>query len=328
MASNSSSTVVFIGLDVASRDGWAALPGHKPRRFELSPAGAESMAHWARQNFAGYEVRVVMEHTGVYSEAWARLLREAGLSCALCNPARIRQFARGAGIRSKTDRADAVAILAYAAHHQPRPSVAPAPAQRQLAILLKQQARLDKQLAALHSHLHSLAYLPDCLALVEQELLALQQALQATRAALQAKIDLLVQEDAQLAAAYPLLSIPGIGPVTAIQLCALLEVLHSYSPAQLTALAGLAPAHQQSGSSLRGQSRIDTQGRAALRRILYIAAWSASRYCPPLARTAQQLKARGKPGKLIMVAIARKLLLIAQAVVKQGHPFEDRATTT
>jgi transposase len=315
------STICFIGLDVSSTDGWAAIGSAKPRRFLLSQKGAQELLAWAGKQQPDAAFRVVMEHTGVYSLAWKKHLNDLGVECALCNPARIRQFAQGMGFRSKTDKADAAAILLYAQLNKPVPSRDIPQIQRDLGLLLRQRRRISKQVVVLKNQLHALKQVPDSQTLLEPSLRELMQTLAACQRKLESRIREIIAADSDLREAYALLrSIPGIGKVNAALLCSQLDTIRDCKPKQLTALAGLAPSHKQSGNT-RGKSHIDRQGRPELRRCLYMAGLRAARDCPPLIKVKQRLLANGKPGKLMQVAVARHLLLLAQDVVIRRTPF-------
>jgi transposase len=308
--------VVFVGIDVSSRDCWAAIEGPKPRRFKFDAASAAALAAWIRQQHPGARLRAVLEHTGVYSMAWAVLLKAQGMECALCNPAKVHFHAIAGGRRSKTDKADACSILAFALHYRPAATVEAPPAQRQLDLLVKQRDSIIKQRVALQNQLTALAFIPESLALVQQEFAQVIAALKQAEASLTDKMAVVLEQDDQLREASRLLrQMPGVGPVASANLCAMLDKILDCSPKQLTALCGLAPAHRQSGTSQR-PSHIDKQGRARIRKSLYMAGLAASRCNPACIAVKQRLKARAKPGKVVIIAVARHLLLMAQKLLK------------
>lgn len=318
------SSVHYVALDVSSTDAWAVAEGCKPKRFSLSAEGANALARWVAGLCPGNEFIAVMEHTGVYSIAWTRLLREQGIESAQVNPARIRSFASASGFRSKTDRCDCRAILAYALHAKPDAQPPTDPAQANLALLLTQLAAIKQQLSALVSRRHALSFLPGS-ELVDDELDDLQADLIGIRRRLERKIEQLVDSNDRLRRACELLqTIPSLGPVTAWQLCTRLDALLERSGPELTALCGLAPAQRQSGKRA-APGRIDRQGSAVLRRALYMAALSGVRCCPPLVELKARLREEGKPPKVILIAAARKLLLIARAVLHKDSPFSSPA---
>lgn len=319
-----SSTVQFIGIDVGCTSLSAAVAGCKPRDFAHTPRGVEQLAAWARRH-SGPVLRAVCESSGPYSRRLAALLQQQGLPTAIVPPQRVRANAQALGRRSKTDRIDAQVILDYAMHAQPEPWVAPPPAQARLAALWNAWSDLRAEERRWANRLHALQQLPDSPA----EVLALPQTLCSAFAAERLKLEQAMQAlfDAEPELAQRralLLSIPGIGPQTATVLLARADILLTRSDKQLTAYAGLAPLHRLSGSSLRGRSRIGRGGDAQLRTLLYLAALSASRHEPGLKDFYQRLRTSGKHGKAALIAVARKLLLIAQAVLKAGKPFEPR----
>jgi transposase len=245
------------------------------------------------------------------------LLEAQGIECAVCNPRRIRHFAISTGQRSKTDKADAKAILAYALHTRPEPSLSIAAVQQQLAFLLRQREKSIKQRVALENQLTALAFIPDTLALVSEQLDQLLSAFRTFEAELDHSIQQLIQGNQDLQVANRILrSMDGVGKVTSTLLCSSLDTILDCNAKQLTALAGLAPAHRESGISVRGKSRIDKQGRPLMRKCLYLAAMAASRSCPHYISVKERMKAAGKPGKVILIAIARQLLLQAQKLLK------------
>ena len=107
-----------------------------------------------------------------------------------------------------------------------------------------------------------------------------------------------------------------------VELLCIGEVLKTRQPKQLAQYAGLAPAHRQSGASIRGKSLITHAGNRRLRKILYMAAVTAKTYNPHLRVFYARLLADGKPKKLALIAVARKLLLLAQAVLLSGVPYD------
>jgi transposase len=309
-------TVVFIGIDVSSRDCYAAIEGKKPRRFKFDGASAAALATWVREGHPTARLRAVMEHTGVYSMAWAALLEEHGIEYALCHSAKIHFHAIADGQRSKTDKADAKAILSYALHYRPEATILAPLAQRQLVLLLKQRDSIIKQRVALHNELKALSFLPESLALVQEELQEIIATLEQAEASLNNKMAAVIAEDEQLREANRLVrQLKGVGPVSSATFCSMLDKILDCSPKQLTALCGLAPAHRQSGASQK-PSHIDKQGRAQTRKNCYMAGLSASSCNAECIAVKQRLEARGKPGKVIIIAIARHLLLQVQKVLK------------
>ena len=118
-----------------------------------------------------------------------------------------------------------------------------------------------------------------------------------------------------------LLSIPGVGPITALTLVALFRKHPDANRSQIVALAGLDPIQFQSGTSVHGKSRISKRGNREVRKRLFEATLSAARYNPSIRSIYRRLKEAGKPEQVARIAAARKLLLIAHAVYKTGVPY-------
>lgn len=297
----------FIGIDVSKAhldifDGSA-------RRIANTP---EAIAHW----LAGLEeVRLVLfEATGRYDRALQQQLHDAGIGFVRANPLQARAFARATGQLAKTDAIDArlLAAMAQALPLTPRP---PAEHQRQeLADLHRRRAQLVACRQQERTRLHTaspaiapgitahLGWLDTQIHLVEQQ------------------IATLIRSSATLTQAARLLrSIPGIGPVAATALLALLPELGQRSGKSIAALAGLAPINHDSGQ-FRGQRAI-AGGRAEVRKALYMAALTASRSTGRFATCFSTLTSRGKPPKLALIAVARKLLVTANAILKTAQPF-------
>ena len=132
----------------------------------------------------------------------------------------------------------------------------------------------------------------------------------------------IVVEDEQAARQFAaLLSIPGIGPITALTLLALFRKYPTANRNQIVALAGLDPIRFQSGTSVHGKSRISKRGNRETRKRLYQATLSAARYNPSVRALHRRLKEQGKPDKVARTAAARKLLLIAHAIYQSGELF-------
>ena len=134
----------------------------------------------------------------------------------------------------------------------------------------------------------------------------------------------IVEEDEQMGRRLvALLSIPGIGPITALTLLAMFRKYPNANRSQIVALVGFDPIQFQSGTSVHGKARISKRGNRELRKRLYQATLSAARYNPSVRALHRRLKEQGKPDKVATVAAARKLLLIAHAIYNSGEMFCD-----
>ena len=304
---------VFLGIDVAKGHlDFACRPG-PAFRVANDPAGlAEALA---RLRPMGVTL-AVLEATGGLEIPAAAALAAAEIPTALINPRQARRFAEATGKLAKNDRIDAAALAHFAQAVRPEPRALPEAQARAIDALLTRRRQLLEMVtmernrlgscadAAVRSDLEAhLAWLAGRLEKAEADLSAAVQASPAWRA----KEDLL-------------LGIPGIGPVASRTLLAALPELGSIGPKQAAALAGLAPYARDSGRS-QGRRHV-AGGRADVRSVLYMAALSARRYNPALREFAGRLKAAGKPAKVVLTAVARKLLVIANAVLRTGRPWD------
>jgi transposase len=303
----------FIGIDIAKPhlDIFDAKVGHVVR-IDNTPAAIAAMT----DSWAAAGAFVLFEATGCYDSALRDRLLEAGIAFARVNPARARAFARAAGFLAKTDAIDARMLAAMAQSLRPQPQP-PASAERvRLACLNKRRDQLVATRQQERTRRHE-ARDADLLASLEAHLAWLDAAIRD----LEAQIAAVIAATPELHADRSLLvSAPGVGPVTAATLLALLPELGQRSPKTMAALVGLAPLNRDSGAQ-RGRRAIQG-GRKRVRDALYIAAFAAARHNPRFAAIYQRLRDAGKPIKLALVAIARHLLVILNAMLRDAKPFQ------
>lgn len=313
----------YIGIDIAKDSFVAAIHGATTKSFPNSAQGTALLAAWARQHFPAHECRCVCESTSQYSSFFAHNLAPCpGFSCAIVPPQRVRYAARAFARHTKTDSADAQTILAFAEQARPEPYHLPPPAIAHLSALRAAVEDLKTISTQLANRQHLLPFTPDAPPAVAEAFAQVQAALAQQQARLDAEIKQLFAAHAELAAERKVLqSIPGIGPVLSVELLCISEVLKTRQPKQLAQYAGLAPAHRQSGTSIKGKSMITHAGNRRLRKLLYMASVSAAIHNPHLRELYARLLAAGKPAKLALIAVARKLLLLAQAVLLTGLPY-------
>jgi transposase len=234
---------------------------------------------------------------------------------ARVNPGQARDFARSAGFLAKTDRVDARMLARLGEALRPRPAEPADAARERLSRLHKRRDQLvamRKQERARLSELLEddlLEYLTRHLAWLNAEIATLDK-----------RIAQAIVADPRLQATCGLLrSLPGVGPVTATTLLALVPELGRRSPKTIAALAGLAPLNRDSGLH-RGKRAIHG-GRRRVREALYMAAVAACRSDTRFAATYRTLVGLGKPAKLALIAVARKLLVTANAMVRDQQSF-------
>ena len=289
----------YVGLDIAQAQLDYALDERTCGRCPNTPAGHAALVAQLQRLPAP---RVVCEASGGYERPVVAALLAARLEVCVVHPGRVRAYAYAEGLLAKTDRIDARLLGRFGRHIALRPAVAPDPALLVLRDLLDRRrdllARRDLVAAQARTAQPTLAgYLSHEQAFLGQELAAVGQAIAQAGAA-----------EALHAKAARLQTLQGVGPVLAATLLAYLPELGTLSDPQLAALVGVAPHARDSGESTR--PRHIRGGRPAVRRVLYMAAVTAARANPVLAPFYQRLRARGKPAKVCLVAVMRKMLAV------------------
>ena len=300
---------VWIGIDVAKDWLDVARAGERTvARFANDAAGVAALVltlhDWSAQS-------VVLEATGGYELAAVTALQGAGLAVAVVNPLQVRHFARSTGKLAKTDALDAQLLALFGERMQPEPRPQPDPTSQELASLLARRRQLVEiqtgernRRATMPPRLH--AGLDEHLKWLAEQIDELDRGVQKT----------IAEDPASQAKASVLRSIPGVGPVVAATLVGFLPELGTLDRRQIAALAGVAPLNRDSGHRTGGR-RI-WGGRGAVRAMLYMATVTGIVHNPLLKPVYDRLCARGKPTKVAMVACMRKLLTIANAMVRDG----------
>lgn len=269
------------------------------------------------------EITVGLEATGIYGENLCQFLYDQGCRVFLLNPVQVKFYGKSMMKRAKTDKADSTLIAHFLAVHQEE-LIPWHPKSNTLARLQNLQSCLTdlkedrgRVLGRIEASSHtSRSGRADALKTYNEQQEFLDQQIEKV----QTMILSLVESNEILKKQYEaLISIQGVGSLTAFGLLALLPDLSYFSHAkQLTAFAGLNPAVKQSGSSVRGRGSVSKQGSAALRKLLYMPALSAKRHNKVLSVFAKGLEERGKPAKVIIVAVMRKLLHYIFSLLKKG----------
>ena len=325
-----SKQVIYLGVDVGAAELWVSSAGNKPRMFNHNKAGIKSLYRWAVKLAGDSTAHLCMEATGVYSQHVAiKLLELAGLEVSIVNPACIKAYANVQLRRSKTDMIDAEVIRAYAESQQPSPWEPAATIKRQLYELVAMADSVQASLQQWHNRRHAQGYIADLPEAVQKSQKAIEETYEEQLRDLEQAIDQLCAADPELAQEVMILeSIPGIARKTAVKLLANgREWLTERSAKALTAHAGLAPHHYQSGTSVRGKSRIDKRGNVKLRNTLYMPALVGIVHNPVLKTFYERLCRNGKPKKLALIACMRKLLVISRSMLINKNTFDHNYST-
>ncbi|MDP2398345.1 MAG: IS110 family transposase [Burkholderiales bacterium] len=313
-------TISYLGLDVSKAKVDCALLLNnkvKSKVVQNTPEGFNALTQWLIK-YGADRVHACCEATGTYSDAIALFLHEQGHIVSVANPAQIAAYAQSQLSRAKTDALDARLILRYCERERPEPWVPPPAEERLLLALLRDLQDLQTMRQAEANRLDSAH--PSVRERIERHLQFLAHEIEQLRKKIEQHID----HHDQLRGRRDLLdSVPGLGEHTIPWLIAYLGDGQRFDSAKrAVAFFGLCPKPRQSGSSVRGKTRIAKTGHADLRHALYMPALVAYSRCAAFAPFVQRLKAAGKPPKVIIVALMRKLVAIAQAILKSGKPFD------
>ena len=305
---------IVAGMDVGKTHVDGSVSAGSVRRFENTPAGLAALVGWLER--AGV-TDVVCEATGGYERPLVQRVLDTELSIYVAHPNHVRHFAQAAGHHAKTDALDAQRLARYGMVFSLQKEVAPDRERQHLQDLLRRRQQLVAQRGQESQRLDK--GLTDGVRASTQRHI---QWLDAEIEHLEAEYHKALETSVPLAKAAALYqSVPGVGALTPATLVGALPELGQYSGKEVTALVGLAPWAKDSGRqhgyrSIRG-------GRGAVRRVLYLAALAATRCNADLRRVYQHLRERGKTGKVALVAVMRKLLLLLNAIAQRGTPWVE-----
>ena len=305
---------IFVGIDVSKdRLDVHVCPGGEAFAVSRDGKGLEELIDRLR---ALAPQLIAIEATGGFETTTAAALAGAALPLAIVNPAQVRHFAQAVGKRAKTDPIDAEVIARFAAAVKPEARPVPdaqarllgelVARRRQIVEMIVAERQREQRTAIVRVHksiLRHIRMLEKELADIDHEVGTLVRGSPAWRD----KEDLLV-------------SFPGIGNTLARTLLAEVPELCRLTRREIASLAGVAPFTRQSGR-WKGKSMI-AGGRAPVRAALYMAALSASSHNPPLKRFYQRLLAAGKPKMLALIAVARKILVTLNAMLRDRKQWQ------
>jgi transposase len=259
---------------------------------------------------------VVMEATGVHDRLLRHALAEAGIGFARRNPMQMRRFAQADGQRAKTDKIDARVLSRFGERYRPQADALPSRERERIAALSRRRDQLVEMRARQKRHLGE-AFEGDIVADIKGVIDELSARIDALEKAIAKAVK---DADSDTARDFDILvSAPGVSRITAAALIAHLPELGRRSPKTIASLAGLAPFNNDSGK--RTGRRAIAGGRTRVRRALYMASLAAKASCPRLAAFYERIVARSGFRKLAIVAVARKLLTILNAMLRDQVRF-------
>jgi transposase len=311
---------LHLGIDVAKAKLDCVLRladgKFKHRVVENNQKGFALLSDWLSKHDAA-SAHACMEATGVYWEAVAEYLAHREMNVSVINPAQIKAFGTSRLMRTKTDKVDAKLIAEFCFERHPEPWQAPSPSEQALRALV---LRLDALQAMRTQESNRLEVARD---IIKTDIANHIVWLDGEIKALIKKISDYLDSDTDMKSKQELLdSIPGLGERTISFLLAFSIHPGRFSNArQAAAFAGLDPRQYESGSSVRGKPRLSKVGHSILRKALYMPAMVTLYRTDWGRRFRERLAAAGKPPKLIIGAMMRKLLHVAYGVLKSGKSF-------
>ena len=316
----------YLGVDVSKKKLDCMLLNStngklKSKSLSNTKAGIEELIGWLAENKAP-EAHVIMEPTGVYHEPAALALTDAGLKLSLVNPAQLRQFAQGLGVKNKTDKADSAVLARYGDTLKPEAWQAPSKSARQLKALLARRDAVAEDLQREQNRQEAVDFgiSPEQ---VKQSILQSIAFLQGELRRLEQMIKDHIDSDPDLRNKRELLeTIPGVGTRVSSNLTALFAAKTFTTAEQLAAYLGLVPVQWESGSSVRGRPRLSKAGPSHLRKLLYMPAVVARQWNPHIKAFSDRLIAKGKSKMAVIGACMRKLAHLCFGVVHTGRPYD------
>lgn len=304
--------IVFTGVDVGKEQ---LLVNTQPTDQQLRlPNTERAIVKWLRTLPPGS--LIAMESTGRYHQRLALLAVQAGMKVYVLNARDVHFYAKALGMRGKTDPSDARVIARYLAEHHDRLRAwAPGTSeQRSLIEMLRRRAVMERHLSAIGDSLHDVPELA-------RQKASLERYASKVLATIDAKIQALIASDAALLERQQRLqTITGIGPQISAVLTAVLSRYEFANVRAVIAYSGLDPRPNDSGRK-RGKRVLSKRGPAGLRRMLWLAAFSAS-HSKAFKAVYQSIKSRGFSGTEALVILARKLLRVAWSVWRTGTAFD------
>ena len=323
-------TMYFIGNDVSKktldlacfdqqRKRWS-----RPCKLDNNSKGWDTLIQWVeKQTQASREdICIVMEATGVYHLKVAAYVSLEGLNVIVVNPQQASQYAKSQNQQNKSDKLDARSLQEYGAQLKKYHLFIPdSPEINQLKALLSRMRQLDKDLQRERNRLEKCDF-QEGSSWARTSIKRLIGHITSEQKLTQQQIDQLINQNHELKQNQKLLhSIKGIGKLTSQWLLPLLSTQRFNNAREVAAFLGLVPCHKSSGTSLKTRGRLSGRGDADLRARLYMPAVCAITHDPAMKAFYQQLVAKGKPSKVALTAVMRKLVHVCYGVIKHQTPY-------
>jgi len=324
--------MIIVGIDVSKKKLdvlWLIDPDTRKARTKSlinSPAGYQALIAWIQKTAKSKidEVQFMMEATGIYHEALAYALYEAGAQVVVANPAKIKAHAGSLGSRNKTDRKDSFVIAHYGATMNPRLWKPEPPKIREIKALIARKQAVEKDLQREKNRLEK-AEIRQTSDVVHRSIKSMIKVLEKQQKALEAEIDQRIDNDPDLKEDRRLLeSIPGIGTVVSALMVAVIRSRDFTLARQCSAFLGLNPVFHESGTSVYKPPRLSKMGDSRIRAKLYMAAIVATQHNPDIKQQYARLLKNGKSKKSALGAAMRKLVQICFGVLKHQTEYQQQ----
>jgi transposase len=320
----------YIGIDVSKAKLDCSLltdATNNKRKSKVvvnSMTGISDLLVWTnKQQVTNNELHAILEGTGVYHEQAAQALHDAGVQVSIVNPAQVRNFTFGLGIRNKTDDMDSFVLARYGLLVQPKTWNPPSQEARILQALLKRREAIAQDIKRENNRLEK-ADSTDTPTMCRKSIIDSIQFLKEQLIKIQKDIDDHTNKHAKFKEDLELLqSIPAVGPQVSNHLLAIVHNHHFENADKLTAYLGLVPVQRQSGSSILGRSCISKAGPPHMRAILYMASVSAIRFNPHIKALYLRLLERGKSKRSALCAAMKKLVQLCFGVLKTRQSYQE-----
>jgi transposase len=312
----------YLGIDVSCRTLEVSdAPGTLSGQFANTPKGVASLLGWVHRHVSE-GAHVVLEPTSTYHHLLVEVLNQKQVPYTLVNPANTAAFATVQGKRAKTDRGDALLLAAFGDSQMPQSTPPPDQDQERVKSLRRHLVWLEREARSARNRLETARRspwtLPEVLESLERTATALEEEAAQVARVLQARVATHPRWQQEIAL---LTTVPGIGVKTAILLLSELPARARCRSAKAwVAFCGVNPEPRESGTSR--YSRLSRRGSPQVRAGLYMAAVSAMRWNPAVQALCQRLRAKGKSGRVRVMAAMNKLLHLCYGVLRTGTPFD------
>lgn len=312
-----------IGIDI-SKESFDAAFQKKDEKFIYLKFTNDSNGFKQLMKIVDVGDLCVMEATGPYYLFLAYYLFNHGIRLSVVNPLQIKHFVRMRMVKAKTDKKDAMMIALYGQSENP---VVWQPSENNIMQLQQIHTAIEglhKHSTMINNQMEAFSQIPDNDKEVMKQLRALLKTIKMKIVKLEERMLEIVNQHYRKTFTA-LKTIPGIGSKTAIILIAITNNFNKFDDIKkLSAYVGLAPRFYESGTSVKGKGHITKTGNKYLRKLLYLCAWSAKRHNDQCIAMYERLSSKGKPERVIKIAIANKLLRQAFAIGRSLNSFEKK----